>query len=114
MAPARPLAWNGALASAASKHSADMARRNYFDHSSPEGKRARQRVEAERYDWRVVGENIAGGDTSVNAVMDGWIASSEHCRNIMDPAFAEVGVACVQRNGTAWGTYWTMVLGRRR
>jgi uncharacterized protein YkwD len=114
MAPAAPLAWNNALASAAARHSADMARRDYFAHSSPEGKRARQRVEAEGYAWRVVGENIAGGDTTADAVMAGWIASNEHCRNIMDPVFAEVGVACVQRSGTTWGTYWTMVLGRRR
>jgi uncharacterized protein YkwD len=114
MAPAPPLASNNALASAAAKHSSDMARRDYFAHSSPEGKRARHRVEAEGYAWRVVGENIAGGDTSVNAVMSGWIASNEHCRNIMDPGFTEMGVACVQRSGTTWGTYWTMVLGRRR
>jgi uncharacterized protein YkwD len=84
------------------------------DHSSPDGKRVAQRATAEGYKWRAIGENIAGGDTSVDALMAGWIASSTHCRNMMDPGFTEVGVACVQRNGTTWGTYWTMVLGRRR
>jgi uncharacterized protein YkwD len=31
----------------------------------------------------------------------------------MNPKFVEVGVACVGRRGSQWGTYWTMVLGRR-
>jgi uncharacterized protein YkwD len=91
-----------------------MASRNYFAHNSPEGARVNQRAREAGYAWRAVGENIAGGDTTVDAVMAGWLASESHCRNIMDPAFADVAVACVQRPGTAWGTYWTMVLAARR
>ncbi|MBG9389623.1 CAP domain-containing protein [Caenimonas aquaedulcis] len=114
MPPAPPLAWNDALFSAAALHSADMARRNYFDHVSPEGARAGQRVSAAGYPWRGVAENIAGGEKSVDGVMAGWMRSAGHCSNIMEPRFTDVAVACVERPGSRWGTYWTMVLGRNR
>ena len=114
MPPAPPLAWNEALFSAAARHSADMARRNYFDHVSPDGKRVGARAAAEGYSWRAIGENIAGGDRTLDGAMEGWITSPGHCRNIMSPEYTEIGLACGERSGTTWGTYWTMVLGRRR
>jgi len=114
MPPAPPLVWNGALFSAAARHSSDMARRDYFDHATPEGQRVGARAKVEGYNWRAVGENIAGGDSSVDKVVQGWMASPGHCRNIMNPEFSDIGMACVERSGTTWGTYWTMVLGRPR
>ncbi|RZJ19781.1 MAG: CAP domain-containing protein [Haliea sp.] len=106
------LAWNDKLFSAAARHSVDMASRNYFSHTSPEGVDAAGRAVAEGYRWSALGENIAAGDVSVEGVMATWINSEGHCRNIMNPVFADVAVACVARAGTTWGTYWTMVLAR--
>ena len=114
MKAARSLAWNRALAEAAEQHSVDMVVRRYFDHVSPDGKRVSQRVTAQGYNWRMVGENLAGGDTTVAGMIAGWLASPEHCQNMMSPAYAEVGVACVRQPGSQWGTYWTMVLATRR
>jgi uncharacterized protein YkwD len=114
MVPAPPLVWNDILFEAAADHSRDMANRNFFDHTGRDGNRVTQRATARGYVWRAIGENIAGGDGSVDRVMDGWLRSPGHCRNIMNPEYADVAVACVERDGTRWGTYWTMVLGRRR
>jgi uncharacterized protein YkwD len=111
---ARQLTWSRPLAEAAEQHSVDMIARRYFDHVSPDGKRVSQRVTAQGYNWRTVGENLAGGDTSVSDVISGWLASPEHCQNLMSPAYAEVGVSCVRQPGSKWGTYWTMVLATRR
>jgi uncharacterized protein YkwD len=111
--PAGPLVWNDLLFAAAAGHSLDMAARNYFAHVSPEGVTAAQRVSNQGYGWSAVGENIAAGDVSVQGVMALWLGSDGHCRNIMNPIFAEVAVACVQQAGTTYGTYWTMVLGSR-
>jgi uncharacterized protein YkwD len=113
-ASAPPLAWSEPLQAAATAHSADMAQHDYFDHADPQGRRVGVRVTAQGYRWRAVGENIAGGDRSVDRVVRGWLASEGHCRNIMNPEFADIAVACVTRAGSTWGTYWTMVLGRRR
>lgn len=112
MPPAPPLAWSDVLFSAAARHSLDMAAHNYFDHVDARGRRPDQRVSAEGYRWRAVAENIAGGDGSVSSVMRGWQRSPDHCRAMLDPAYADVGVACVERPDSEWGTYWTMDLGR--
>lgn len=114
MKAARPLVWDRALAEAAERHSVDMVARQYFDHISPDGKRVSQRVTAQGYKWRMVGENLAAGDTTVSGVLSGWLGSPEHCQNVMSPAYAEVGAACVRQPGSKWGTYWTMILATRR
>lgn len=114
MAAAPALRWDAALFNAATGHSADMARRNYFDHRSPEGLQVRQRVSGSSYKFRVIGENLAGGDTSVEEVVQGWLDSPDHCENMMNPEYVDVAVACVAQPGSTYGTYWTMLLGRPR
>jgi uncharacterized protein YkwD len=114
MAAAGPLDWNDLLFDAAAGHSRDMAAHDYFDHTDTGGNRVMQRATARGYVWRSIGENIAGGDGSVDRVRAGWLRSPGHCRNIMNPDYADIAVACVERDGARWGTYWTMVLGRRR
>lgn len=113
MPPAPPLRWDAALQSVAARHSGDMARRNYFDHRSPEGRTVRERVAGTRYKTKLVGENLAGGDRQVRGAIQGWLESPSHCENLMNRQFSEVAVACVGRPGSQWGTYWTMVMGRR-
>jgi uncharacterized protein YkwD len=112
--PAAPaLAWNNVLFSAAARHSQDMATRNYFSHTTPEGVDFAQRLATEGYSGWIEGENIAAGMGSVSAVMSTWMGSDGHCRNIMQPLFKEVAVACVMRSGTTYGSYWSMELGAR-
>ncbi len=112
---AAPLAWNDKLTVAAEGHSQDMAAKNYFSHTSADGRTLAERVTATGYAWSSLGENIAAGYPGVNAVMDGWIGSPGHCANLMNAGFAEVGVVCVPGvAGDTFSTYWTMDLGRPR
>ncbi|WP_302175990.1 CAP domain-containing protein [uncultured Hydrogenophaga sp.] len=112
MAAAPPLRWERRLFAAARGHSADMARLDYMSHTGRDGRSVAQRVLAQGYPWSVVGENLAAGPLGVDEVVEGWLASPGHCINLMKRDFAEVAVACVQRDGTTWGRYWTMVLAR--
>lgn len=112
--PAPPLAWNNALAAAATAHSQDMATRDYFSHDSPEGHTLQQRVESVGYAWRGLAENIAAGYRSMAAVTDAWIDSDGHCANVLNPSLTEIGMACVAATGARYSTYWTMDLGRPR
>lgn len=109
MPPVAALSWNDILFSAAARHTLDMVARSYFSHTTPEGVDFAQRVSNEGYAWSAVGENLAGGPGSVSAVMQAWMGSEAHCRNVMHPVFAEVAVACVAQPGYTW----TMELGRR-
>lgn len=106
------LAWNDRLFSAAARHSRDMAVNNYFSHTSLDGRSFSRRITDEGYAQSFAGENIAAGQSTVSAVMSGWLASPGHCANIMRAEFRDVAVSCVSQAGSSYGRYWTMVLVR--
>lgn len=114
LGPAPALSWNTLLTQAATAHSQDMATNNFFSHTGSGGSTLGSRVDATGYAWRSLGENIAAGQTSINQVVDGWIASEGHCANLLNPAFTQVGLACVNGSGTTYPTYWTMDLAQPR
>lgn len=49
------------------------------------------RISAVGYDWQAAGENIATGFGTPREVVTAWMASPDHCRNILDPSFRDVG-----------------------
>ncbi|QPF76385.1 CAP domain-containing protein [Roseateles sp. DAIF2] len=118
LAAAPALAWQTQLAQAAARHSQDMADKSFFSHTGSDGSNAGQRISATGYTWSRWGENIAYGYTSSAAVVDGWMKSEGHCRNIMNPAFTEMGLACVRQSQSnpastvRWA--WTQALATPR
>ncbi|NYT71528.1 CAP domain-containing protein [Halomonas sp. QX-2] len=108
------LAWSCKLEAAAKSHSEDMAENDYFSHTGPEGAGIEQRVGNQDYVWQAVGENIAAGLTSASAVVEGWLDSPGHCRNIMNDAFTEMGMAKAEGSESRYSTYWTQTLGNPR
>lgn len=114
-APAVDLAWNASLTQAASAHSADMVSHDLFSHTGSNGSSPGDRMTAAGYAWRGWGENIAAGQASVADVVDGWMKSDGHCANLMNPAYKDIGVACISGNaGTRYATYWTQDFGTPR
>ena len=92
----------------------DMIRRSYYGHKSPEGETVRERAFAEGYPLRFVGENIARGQSTVNEVMDGWMASDEHRANILSKVFTDAGFGlAIGRNKGGFQVIWVEVFGRR-
>ena len=104
MPPVGKLAWNTKLAKAAYLHSVDMQSKNYFSHTSKDGRSPGDRIIAQGFNWSAYGENIARGQTSEAAVMNGWLNSEGHCKNIMNARFTYVGVG-MEKN------YWTQLFG---
>jgi uncharacterized protein YkwD len=110
-----PLRSNAHLDQAAQRHAEDMLARNYFAHQSPERKTVRERARAAGYDWRAIGENIAEGQFTVDEVMDTWMHSPGHRRNILDPDFRELGVGlALGRSGGRYWIVWAQAFGTRR
>lgn len=101
------LQWSDELAKAALDHSNDMQENDYFSHDSQDGRKFSQRATDAGFEGSPVGENIAGGYGSESAVMDGWMNSPGHCRNIMTSRATHIGVAKSDD-----GALWTMVLGK--
>ncbi len=102
--PAPALRLEERLATAAQAHADDMFRRKYFSHLGRDGSEVSDRVRRAGYEWVIVGENIAKGYPSAEAVVRAWRTSADHCSNLMEPGFRDMGL------GQA-GPYWVQNLG---
>ncbi len=108
------VAWNDKIAAAALVHSDDMATNNFLSHTGSDGSSPGGRLTLAGYNWTTYGENIAVGYSSVSAVVQGWLASEGHCKNIMNPAFSEIGIssAAGPYGSSPSALYWTLGLAR--
>ncbi|MEJ2870787.1 CAP domain-containing protein [Actinomycetospora sp. OC33-EN08] len=98
------VAGNGTLDRAAADYAALMERTGTFSHTGPDGSDFSDRVRAAGYD-SPGGENIAQGQSSADEVMDDWMESPGHRRNILDCSFRTLGVG-------ESGNYWVQEFGR--
>ncbi|WP_082353803.1 CAP domain-containing protein [Marinagarivorans algicola] len=102
-----PLRWNCLVEQAAQIHSDDMANNNFFDHSGSDGSDTGDRLTRVGYNYRGWGENIAAGQRNVTSVMQGWLDSPGHCRNLMSASHQEFGLGYTLNNNTTYNHYWT-------
>jgi uncharacterized protein YkwD len=113
LAPAtHTLVWHCTIAAAAQKHSDDMADNNFFSHTGSDGTNVADRLTNAGYSWRTAGENIAAGQTSVEAVMTDLLESPGHCLNIMNNRFEEMGAALAENPDAEYRRYWTQNFAR--
>ena len=105
----RLLTVNSALTKAARAHSTDMARKNYFSHTSLDGRSAVDRMRAAGYSGRMMGENIAAGQPTAASVVKAWMNSPGHRANILNCGYRYLGVG--HATGGYYGNYWTQNFG---
>jgi uncharacterized protein YkwD len=95
-----PLTVDADITAAAQGHATDMANRDYFEHTTPEGVTFDQRIRNAGYS-RPGAENIAKGASSAAQVMDLWMNSAGHRANILNCDLNTIGVA-LDRDGFYW------------
>ena len=105
----RAVRTSSALQRAAQGHSADMAAKDYFSHTSKDGRTFADRIRAAGYTGGTIGENIAAGQASASAVMRSWMGSAGHKANILNCRFTALGVGYAR--GGSYGYYWTQDFG---
>ena len=88
-----PLRINDTLCAAAFDRLDDMFAKHYFSHVSPDGLQPWAWADKRGYDYRQMGENLAVGYATADAIVDGWMHSPGHRKNVLNSAFEEVGVA---------------------
>jgi uncharacterized protein YkwD len=71
----------------------DMFAKHYFGHVSPDGIEPWTWADKHGYNYREFGENLAVGYRTPQAIVDGWMHSPEHRKNVLSAAFEDVGVA---------------------
>ncbi|WP_435058674.1 CAP domain-containing protein [Streptomyces sp. bgisy060] len=102
-----PVRADARLAALAGAFSADMATRNFFDHTDPDGDTPWARAEQAGITG-MGGENIARGQVDAAAVMASWMNSDGHRANIMNCDFTTLGVGVAFGDGGPW---WTQDFG---
>ena len=95
------------LAALAQQKAEDMAKNQYFSHTSPTYGSAFDMLKAAGYSYKTAGENIAMGQKSAASVMDGWMHSSGHRANILHTSYEKIGVGyAVSVDGMP---YWVQI-----
>jgi uncharacterized protein YkwD len=114
----RALRENGRLDLASVRHAQDMVRRDYFDHGDYLGRiRSTSYLRGAR-SWSV-GENIAWGSENLAtpaSIVNGWMHSPGHRRNILDRSFREIGIGVARgtpANGVQNGATYATDFGTR-
>jgi uncharacterized protein YkwD len=77
------LVLNDRLAQAAQAKAEDMAARNYWSHTTPEGKQPWSFVKQSNYQYYRVGENLAYGFTDSREAVVAWLNSPQHRENVL-------------------------------
>jgi uncharacterized protein YkwD len=106
MPPAPPLNWNNKLEKAAESHAKDMNSNKFIGHRGSNGSKIGDRIKANDYFWKAVGENVSWGPRTVEAAVAGWKDSPSHCITLMSPSYKEMGAANE-------GKFWVQDFGRK-
>jgi len=97
------------LTQVAREHSVEMACGGFFDHDSPISGPVDERVEVAGYQFYAIGENIAMGYGSPEAVVDAWLASEGHRENLFGLEFTQIGIGFALVEAEAQTRYWTIL-----
>ena len=104
----KPLSYDWELSRVARYKSQDMKDNRYFSHTSPVYGTPFQMIKSFGISYRSAGENIARGYATPQAVVNGWMNSSGHRANILNPDYTHIGVGYV-----SGGSYWTQMFIRK-
>ena len=119
------LTWSDKLYKAAYTYNYDMIHGNAWHHVGSNtdsdivakvqhlgrGSYMRDRIEYYNYDFYYIGENIAKGYQTLDDVIQGWLDSDGHCKNMMDPHFTELGMSLMLADDK-YRKYWTQDFGQ--
>ncbi|MBM7619249.1 putative YkwD family protein [Bacillus tianshenii] len=96
------------LSNVAREKSKDMKAKNYFSHTSPTYGSPFDMMRDFGISYNTAGENIAMGQRSPEEVVQAWMNSEGHRKNILNGNFTHIGVGYVED-----GNYWTqMFIGK--
>ncbi|MBU3942769.1 CAP domain-containing protein [Patescibacteria group bacterium] len=106
---------NKKLTKAAQMKAQDMVKRDYFDHLGPEGETPWSWLEKADYEYAAAGENLAMDCNDPVILINAWMNSPSHARNILNGYFTDIGIGIAE--GVIDGRKTTVVvmfLGRER
>ena len=103
----KPLVLSDELMRVAAVRSQEVTK--VFSHTRPDGTPFSSIVSRH---GRRIGENIGGGYQTPEEVVDGWMHSEGHRKNILHPDFTELGVGYAYEEDSQYKHYWVQILRR--
>ena len=125
---ATALHWNEKLYQSSYEHTQDLILSKTFSHKGSGTKSdwtgavlgkpsiLNERVETYDYNWKKLGENLGAGTVidTAEKMVKGWLESDNHCINLMNPDFTEIGVVLIKDENSLYTHYWTQNFGTPR
>lgn len=104
---------NAQLMQAAQAHACDSAKRRKMDHAGSDGSRFTTRINRTGYVYAPgsPNENVAFGYPTAAGVVQGWMTSSGHRRNILSRKISETGIGVAEEPGNR--LHWVLVSASR-
>ena len=104
---------NEKLSAAAQLKAEDMIKRGYFSHTGPNGERPWSWLEKVDYKYAAAGENLAIDCSNPKVLIDAWLKSPLHRKNILNGYFSDIGIGIAKGNFEGRKTIVTvMFLGK--
>lgn len=101
---------NKELTSAAEVRAKEISK--VFGHTRPDGNSFNTAAKEAGFDGDYIGENIAGGRMTPADVVEGWMNSEGHRKNILRPEYNYIGVAYLHKSNSEYGRYWVQIFAR--
>ena len=110
-----PVTVNPELEKAAQAYAEKMAKHGFLSHTDPiDGSSFVVRINRTNYSGQPVGENLSRAvRASAKRIVNGWVSSDSHCRNLANPNATEIGVGVADTQSGKFDSYWVQLFGRR-
>lgn len=102
------LSLDTSLSNVALTHSKDMHDNGYFSHTNLSGESPFDRLKKAGISYQSAGENIAAGQTTPSAVVNSWMNSDGHRKNILSSSYNKMGLG-YYKGTKGYKSYWTQV-----
>lgn len=108
----KALSWSSSAGTAARKHSAAMASKDFFSHIDPERRTPGGRLFAEGIGYSDCSENIIGGYEDAILANHGFYNSRKQRQNILSSKYRYMGAGFAYDPKSKYRTYFTQVIYR--
>lgn len=110
----RPLVLDLALEAAAQAHADAMLARRFYGHVDPDLGDLRERMNRFGYNASALGENLARGIFATDEVVDRWLGSPGHRRNLLNPIYRSIGIGVSHDpKGDDQSVHWVQLFSNR-
>ena len=76
-----------------------------FSHTRPNGQKCFTSM-SQVAGYHILGENLAGGQTTPQQVVQAWMDSKTHRENILNKQFKEIGIVYYYQSNSKYKHYW--------